>query len=216
MLPEISHLTGSESRGCPYQCRDRPLPRTVLEQRDIRTLLVRVQQRVGVLFPRELALALGFPRRVVWGEMEPRLGLALLGDATSPLQAAVLLGKIAMLFAAIAGCPAPVNLVVSAAVERVTARSHEDGRASTAPHVPSPITPSPRSRSPRRGRGKTSPPKSLPPTLAIPSFTKARERIWSPFPFSCPVATVPTWTYALLSLSATSSARYLPWDTWRT
>ena len=59
--------------------------------------------------PEEIAQAMGFPPHAFWETVAPQLGLALLGNAISPLHGARAMGKLSILCAMLQQSPLPAD-----------------------------------------------------------------------------------------------------------
>ena len=96
-VPTITHSYGSEFGPCPCGCRSSGIKDSHLRHKGVFSVLVNTAEAARFLHPQEVAQIMGFPQHPLWSDLPPTQGLALLGNAVSPLHAIRILGKINML-----------------------------------------------------------------------------------------------------------------------
>ena len=95
-LPAWTHVSGSDFFPCPCGCRPRALADNRVQAHGATTLLVRTGNGARLPAPEEIAQVLGFPARLNWRALPPRLALVLLGSSVSPLRTTRVLSRLAM------------------------------------------------------------------------------------------------------------------------
>ena len=83
--------------------------------------------------PQDIAQAMGFPPHAFWETVDPRLGLALLGNAISPLHGARALGKLSILCAMLQQSPLPADFIASTTDHILRLADHSPAKLVTAP-----------------------------------------------------------------------------------
>ena len=113
-IPCWTHSAGSEFTPCPCGCRPRGLGEAGLRNKGALTLPVRTPQGARLPAPGEIAQAMGFPPHTFWETVAPQLGLALLGNAISPLHGARAMGNLSILCALLQQSPLPADYIALA------------------------------------------------------------------------------------------------------
>ena len=132
-IPCWTHSAGSEFTPCPCGCRPHGLGEFGLRNKGALTLLVRTPQGARLPAPEEIAQAMGFPPHAFWETVAPRLGLALLGNAISPLHGVRALGKLSIMCAMLQQSPLPADYIALTTDRILRLADHGPAKVVTTP-----------------------------------------------------------------------------------
>ena len=168
-LPALTHSYGSEFCACPCGCRPAGLSEFHLRKKGVFALLVRLEHGARLLAPEEAAQLMGFSRHTYWAQVAPGTGLALLGNAISPLHAGRVMGRLAM-FSAILAQMHVTPQYLPGLIQHII---HHADRPQAAPAPPAPT--------PLAGQRASTPPPSQPEDMTPPP-RQNEERVNTPAP----------------------------------